>query len=101
MVLEKHIKLSHGSAKICKMPGVGCYLMSIFVEEDYRNKGTGTLLMEKALQQCGRPLYLLVTDELGGNVERLTQFYRRFGFVDYKQKQSDGLWYNANMVLWE
>ncbi len=93
------IQLAHGTAVVERMPGYGWYLTSIFVEREYRQKGIGTKLMKKVLDKCGRPIYLMATGELGGDVRLLKEFYGRFGFVDYRQKNSDGLPYNANMVL--
>ena len=92
------IKLAHGQAYIEKIFGVW-FLVSISVDEEHRNKGIGTKLMNNVLKKCGRPIFLLATDELGGDVARLKEFYKRFGFKDYRQKRSDGLPYNANMVL--
>ena len=92
------IKLAHGQAYAEKVSGFW-FLNSIVVEAEYRNKGVGTKLMNKVLNRCGRPIFLLATDELGGDVVRLKEFYKRFGFVDYRQKRKDGLPYNANMVL--
>lgn len=93
------LKLAHGQAYVEKMSGYGWYLTSITVDEQYRGKGIGTRLMNNLLKKCGRPIYLLATDELGGDVIRLKEFYKRFGFIDYRQKRSDGLPYNANMIL--
>ena len=92
------IKLAHGQAYVEKTYA-GWFLNSIIVDEDYRGKGVGTRLMNKVLERCGRPIYLLATEELGGDAGRLKEFYKRFGFVTYRQKRSDDLPYNANMVL--
>ena len=94
------IKLAHGQSKVDKMPGVGWYLTSIYVDRDYRCKGIGTRLMQKVLEKSGRPLYLLATGELGGDPAKLREFYGRFGFVPYREKRGDNQPYNANMVLW-
>ena len=92
------IKLAHGNAYVEKISGFWC-LVSIVVDADYRGKGIGTRLMTNVLKRCGRPLFLLVADELGGDPARLKAFYARFGFVPYHQKRKDGLPFNANMVL--
>ena len=94
------IKFSHGQAYVEKDPGVGWCLVSIVVDENFRQKGIGTKLMNSVLKKCGRPIYLLATDELGGDPFRLKEFYKRFGFVPYRQKRKDGLSYNANMILY-
>lgn len=93
------ITLSHGQAYVEKIPGGGWYLVSINVDEQHRKKGIGTRLMNNVLKKCGRPIFLLATDELGGDPVRLKAFYKKFGFTTYKQKRNDGLPYNANMVL--
>ena len=98
MGCKMNIKLAHGQAYVEKL--MGCwFLISISVEADYRNKGVGTKLMNNVLKRCGRPIYLLATDELGGDPVLLKRFYQKFGFVTYKQRRGDGLPYNANMVL--
>ena len=73
---------------------------SIVVDENHRNKGIGSKLMKKALVKCNRPIYLLATSELGGDVDKLTKFYESFGFEKAKQPRNDGLGFNYNMVLW-
>ena len=93
------VKLAHGQAYAEKASGVW-FLISISVDAEHRNKGIGTKLMNNVLKKCGRPVYLLATDELGGEPERLKAFYKRFGFVPYRQKRGDGLPYNANMVIY-
>ena len=93
------IKLAHGLAYAEKVSGCW-FLVSISVDCEYRKKGIGTRLMRTILKRCGRPIFLLATDELGGDTVRLKEFYKRFGFVPYKQKRSDDLPYNANMVLY-
>ena len=92
------IKLAHGQA-VVENTCAGCFLNSIIIDEDYRCKGIGTRLMNKVIDRCDRPIYLLATGELGGDPVRLKEFYKRFGFVAYRQKRSDDLPYNANMVL--
>ena len=93
------IKLSHGSARVDRMPGQGWYLTTLWVDRDYRCKGIGTRLMSKVLAKCGRPIYLMASGELGGDPAKLKEFYSRFGFVPYKERRGDNLPYNANMVL--
>lgn len=67
---------------------------SIVVNENHRNKGIGSKLMKKALDKCNRPIYLLATSELGGDVDKLTKFYESFGFEKAKQSRNDGLGFN-------
>lgn len=93
------ISMVHGAAKVLRMPGQGWYLMSLVVEPEFRGQGIGTRLMEKILAGSGRPIYLLASGEFGGDVERLKEFYARFGFIPYHPTKSNPLPYNANMVL--
>lgn len=69
------IRSAHGTAYLTKIQGSGWCLESIVVDENYRNTGIGSKLMKKALDKCNRPIYLLATSELGGDVEKLTKFY--------------------------
>ena len=94
-----NISVAHGAAKVLRMPGQGWYLMSLVVEPEFRGRGIGTRLMEKILAGSGRPIYLLVSGEFGSDVERLKEFYSRFGFIPYRPTKSNPLPYNANMIL--
>jgi len=90
------IKLSHGEANIEKLKYSGWYLHSIIIEENYRGKGIGTRLMEKILLKCDTPIYLLSDGSMGGDPERLFEFYKKFGF---KKKKGNDIGYNYNMIL--
>ena len=94
------ISSTHGTAYLTKVRGNGWCLESVVVDEDHRNEGVGSKLMKRALSKCNRPIYLLATSELGGDVKRLIKFYESFGFEKTKQSQKDGLEFNYNMVLW-
>ena len=94
------ISYAHGTAILAKIRGNVWLLESIVVDEEYRNEGIGTKLMERALQKCSRPIYLLATSELGGDTKRLIKFYESFGFEKTKQPRNDGIGFNYNMVLW-
>ena len=50
-------------------------LGSLVVKPNWRNRGLGTYLTDRLIQQADRPLYL---ECLG---QKLAQFYSRFGFV--------------------
>ena len=77
------------------------YIDSIMVDQWHRNQGVGTWLMNVAIRRCGRPVLLLATNELGGDLKRLKRFYRRFGFVPVtKANRLDTFPYNYNMILW-
>ena len=92
-----NIKLAHGSAYAEKINGYGWYLHFVRVDDGYRNKGIGTRLMENIIKRCsGNTIYLLVTSELDGDVERLYKFYERFGF---EKQEGNHIGYNYNMVF--
>lgn len=93
------IKKPHGMAYVEKVPGNGWFLCSISVKEEWRGKGIGSQIMTEVLKRCGRPIYLFVTPELGGDLKRLKTFYGRFGFIPAKGKESNLVPYNYNMIL--
>ena len=93
------IKRKHGEALAVKLSTGEWYIMYIKVDDGFRGRGIGTKLMQRILKECGRPVYLLATSELGGDLVRLVQFYERFGFRTIERHQSEFLDYNANMVL--
>lgn len=93
------IKLAHGVANLIRA-GNGWYLDSIIVDEAYRNQGIGHRLMERVINRCNPPIYLLASSELGGDVAKLYSFYREFGFEKIKPRKSERIEYNYNMVLW-
>lgn len=75
---------------------------SIIVDPQHRNEGVGTKLMNTVLQKCGRPVVLLATSELGGDLDKLFTFYKRFGFKTVTRRDRlEGFPYNYNMILWE
>ena len=91
------IKLAHGYIKLKKLKYSGWYLETIVVEKGFQNQGIGKHLMEKALNKCAPPIYLLVTNELNSDVERLIDFYKSFGFE--KIRDMHDISYNYNMAL--
>lgn len=93
------IKLAHGFANIEKTR-CGSYLHLVKVEPEYRNKGIATKLMNKILVKVPRPIYLLASGEDGSDVNRLIEFYSRFGFEQQPQKKRENYPYNYNMVLY-
>lgn len=90
------ITRKHGCAYAEKINGYGWYLHSITVDQEYRNSGIGTMIMTQIVNKCGRPIYLYVSSELGGDTKKLYKFYSRFGFEKYKGSVEG---YNYNMVL--
>lgn len=91
------ISLKHGAAYLHKVRGYGWYLDSIIVDEAHRNEGIGTKLMEKIISKCDDHIFLLASCELGGQTDRLIDFYKRFGF-EYQRRMTVDLGLNYNMV---
>ena len=75
------------------------YIDSIFVNQEHRNEGIGSWLMNVALRSCGRPILLFATNELGGDMKRLKKFYKSFGFEPIRQGRYDTFPYKFNMIL--
>lgn len=60
-------------------------LSKIVVPEGERGKGAGTAAMEQLVQYAdavGKHIVLSLSSDFGGNKARLTNFYKRFGFVE-------------------
>ena len=94
------MKTKQGRICITKHDGYWCLDM-LYIEPEYRGQGYATKLMTKALSKCQhRPIYLLATAELGSDLARLIDFYRRFGFTKEKQPRRCEIPFNFNMVLW-
>lgn len=64
----------------------------IIVPDDSRQSGTGTSAMNEIVAYAnsnGKKLTLTPSSDFGGNKKRLTEFYKRFGFVENKGKNKD------------
>lgn len=62
-------------------------LSKIIVPESGRNQGKGTAAMQALINyadQTGQHIVLSPSADFGGNKKRLTDFYKRFGFVENK-----------------
>ena len=92
------IKHEYGELYYARIDG-RWYIESIFVNQEHRNEGIGSWLMNIAIRRCGRPVMLFATNELGGDLKRLKKFYRRFGFESVKQGKADTFPYKYNMIL--
>ena len=56
----------------------------IYIPVELRKKGLAKKLMGKLIQYAdgkNLPIYLTPTNEYGSNLQKLVQFYKRFGFV--------------------
>lgn len=61
------------------------YLSSIVVRDNQRNEGHGTKALEEVIKYAEtvrKPLLAFVTSELGGQLDRLTKWYTKFGFYE-------------------
>ena len=62
------------------------YLDAIVVDVGHRNKGLGSQALRRVIrhaEQACKPLVAYVSDELGGDIERLDKWYQAHGF--YKE----------------
>ena len=67
-------------------------LSRIVVPKDMRNSGVGTDVMQDLISyadQTGQKVALTPSSDFGGNVKKLKEFYKRFGFVENKGKNKD------------
>ena len=92
------IKRAHGYVELEYLKYGGTYIHSIHVDTEFRNNGYGSRLLKFALEKSRFPVYLLASNEMGGDTDRLIKWYKRFGFV---KKRGHNVGYNYNMVRWE
>ena len=67
-------------------------LSKIVVPKELRNQGAGTAFMNDLLAEAdraGKTVALTPASDFGGNKARLTEYYKRFGFVPNKGKTAD------------
>ncbi len=67
-------------------------LDKIIVPDEARGSGQGTEFMVQLIADAdkkGKSIGLTPSSDFGGNKKRLTEFYKRFGFVDNKGKNKD------------
>lgn len=67
-------------------------LHKIIVPENMRNQGTGTIAMESIIQYAdsqNKTIVLTPSSDFGGNKNRLTDFYKKLGFVENKGRNKD------------
>ena len=67
-------------------------LDKIIVPENIRNSGKGTEFMSQLISDAdasGKPIGLTPSADFGGNKNKLTEFYKRFGFIENKGKNKD------------
>ena len=75
------IKHKHGKLIAHSLGDGAWYIDNITVDPEHRREGTGTWLMQTAIERINaRPIYLYATDELGTDLRALKRFYRQFGF---------------------
>jgi len=67
-------------------------LSRVIVPESQRGEGIGTTLMDDLIDyadKTGQRIVLTPTGDFGGNVKRLKDFYKSFGFVENKGQSKD------------
>lgn len=67
-------------------------LAKVVVPQESRSAGVGTQFMQdlaRYADEQGKPLTLTPSADFGGDKKRLTEFYKRFGFVENKGKNKD------------
>ena len=67
-------------------------LDKVIVPDDVRGSGQGTEFMVQLIGDAdkkGKAIGLTPSSDFGGNKKRLTEFYKRFGFVENKGKNKD------------
>ncbi|MGB4792040.1 MAG: hypothetical protein WBP35_01840, partial [Lactococcus chungangensis] len=67
-------------------------IQKIIVPDDDRNSGTGTKAMSEIIAYAdanNKTITLTPSSDFGGNKKRLTEFYKRFGFIENKGKNKD------------
>lgn len=67
-------------------------LSKIVVPEELRGQGVGTIFMNdltKMADESGMQLALTPSSGFGGNKNKLTEWYKKFGFVPNKGKSID------------
>ncbi len=75
------------------------YLEAIKVKENYRNQLVGTKKMIEIVhyaKQRKKSIILKVSDAMGSDINRLKEFYQRFGFVEGELIET----YRHNMFLY-
>jgi hypothetical protein len=86
--LKKQMSDAGVDASISEKDGV-ITLSKIVVPETDRGTGKGTDAMQALIEyadQTGQHVALSPSEDFGGNKKRLTDFYKRFGFVENKGK---------------
>jgi predicted GNAT family acetyltransferase len=67
-------------------------LSRIVVPKELRNQGVGKQVMSDITQyadQAGKQVVLSPSADFGGNVNRLKEFYKEFGFIENKGRNKD------------
>ena len=67
-------------------------LKKIVVPKDRRGEGIGSDVMQELIEYCrenDKDLFVTPSSAFGGNVNKLTKFYKSFGFKNNKGKYRD------------
>ena len=91
--LTAELEREHPGLKLNLIDGRNAVTLSrIVLPQEQRNAGTGTAIMQRVVEWAdanAKVLALTPSSDFGGNKKRLTQFYKRFGFVENKGKSKD------------
>lgn len=88
----KHINITEYSKYI--------YIESLVIEDKYRGKRLGTKVLKSIInyaQMKRKPLYGYASKELGGDLKRLREWYKRLGFDDEEGELDCGFRYNIKI----
>lgn len=78
--------------------GRGIHISKIVVPKEVRGQGLGSKALKAICNfadENGMPISLTPSNDFGGNVKRLYQFYGKFGFVKNKGRNKDFIWRDA------
>jgi len=83
--VNKKIAEEHPSVSVLITPkGEDLSMTGLFVKETERGKGAGSKVLETVKSEAdrtGKKVTLTATDEFGGDIKRLNEFYERNGFT--------------------
>jgi uncharacterized protein YjfI (DUF2170 family) len=91
MSMDKALKNKYPDVKISISENADNIILNKVIVPE-KSKGTGTKFMNDLIKDAdskGKPIGLTPSSDFGGNKNRLTEFYKRFGFVENKGKNKD------------
>ncbi len=83
-----------GSCYICFIKNENeAYIQSIDIQEKYRKKGYGSILLKNTLNFIKEKYYLKVTLEVDSQKQWLISWYQKYGFVVLEEKKNNNIFY--------